>query len=75
MADTGNPIKDAIKLDEKELEKVSGGVKKSKYVSAFYCEYCKKTIRLTFVRELEKAQKEHNAKFHPGLREPRTTEV
>ena len=75
MADNKNPVYEALKLDDEQMEKVSGGVRRNKYVSAFYCEYCKKTIRLNFVRELDKAKKEHNAKFHPGIREPRTTEV
>ena len=75
MADNKTLADEALKLNDEQLEKVSGGVRRNKYVSAFYCEYCKKTIRLNFVRELDKAKKEHNAKFHPGIREPRTTEI
>ena len=62
-----SPLK-TKRLEEGQLEQVTGGVKRNKYVSAFYCEHCKKTIRLNFVRELEKAKKEHNAKFHPEIR-------
>ena len=52
-----------------ELAQVTGGAKKrEKYVSAFYCEYCCKTIHLGTVYSLERAKKEHNAKFHPGVR-------
>ncbi|MBO7669798.1 MAG: hypothetical protein J6S60_04330 [Oscillospiraceae bacterium] len=52
-----------------ELSKVTGGAgrQKDKYVSAFYCELCGKTIHLNMVYSLERAKKEHNAKFHPGI--------
>lgn len=75
MNENNSRADESMKLEDELLEKVSGGVKRSKYGSAFYCEYCKKTIRLNFVRELDKAKKEHNAKIHPGIREPRTTEI
>ena len=53
----------------KEMAQVTGGAKKrEKFVSAFYCEYCCKTIHLGTVYSLERAKKEHNAKFHPGVR-------
>ena len=56
-------------LDPEALAQVSGGTKqREKYVSAFYCEICKKTIHLNMVYSLERARKEHNAKFHPGVR-------
>lgn len=56
-----------IKIDE--LSKATGGAgKKEKYVSAFYCEYCQKTIHLGMVYSLERAKKEHNTKFHPQIR-------
>ena len=56
-------------LDPEALAQVSGGAKqREKYVSAFYCEICKKTIHLNMVYSLERARKEHNAKFHPGVR-------
>lgn len=61
------------KLKMDELDQVTGGLtatagKRPKYVSAFYCEYCKATIHLNGVYTLERAKKEHNAKFHPGVR-------
>ena len=56
-------------LDPEALAQVSGGTKqREKYVSAFYCEICKKTIHLNMIYSLERARKEHNAKFHPGVR-------
>lgn len=55
------------KLNEEKLEAVSGGVKREKYVSAFYCEYCRETIHLPGVYSLEKAKKDHNMKFHRDL--------
>ena len=59
------------KLDLQELGKVSGGAgKREKYVSAFFCEACGATIRLNGVYTLERAQKEHYAKIHPGVRPP-----
>ena len=57
------------KLDLDALAKASGGAKKrGKYVSAFYCEYCGKTIHLNMVYSLDRAKKEHNAKFHPQVK-------
>ena len=58
------------KLDLEKLSQVTGGTEireKKKYVSAFFCEYCGKTIRLSGVYDLERAKKEHNAKVHPNL--------
>ena len=56
-------------LNPEELSKINGGaMKKDKYVSAFYCEYCGKTIHLNMVYSLERARKEHNAKFHPQIK-------
>ena len=50
------------------LDKVSGGKStRDRYVSAFYCEYCGKTIHLNMIYSLERAKKEHNAKFHPEI--------
>ena len=54
------------KLNEGKLETVTGG-KREKYVSAFYCEYCRKTIHLPGVYSLEKAKRDHNIKFHPDF--------
>ena len=58
-------------LESADLDQVTGGKtmknKREKYVSAFYCEYCGKTIHLNAVYSLERAKKEHNAKFHPTL--------
>ena len=52
-----------------DLEKVTGGVRRrEKFVSAFYCEYCGKTIHLNMVYSLERAKKEHNAKVHPQVK-------
>lgn len=69
MEKNGNP--ERVALDGSDLEKVTGGVIKKKgrdkYVSAFYCEYCAKTIHLNGVYSLERAKKEHNAKFHPQV--------
>lgn len=54
------------KLNLDDMSKITGGAKKrDKYVSAFYCEYCAKTIHLNMVYSLDRARKEHNAKFHP----------
>ena len=75
MNENKNRTDESMKLEDEQLEKVSGGMKRNRYGSAFYCEYCKKTIHLNFVRELEKAKKEHNAKFHPGMQKPKTIEV
>lgn len=62
------------KLDLQQLNQVTGGVgntgKREKYVSAFFCETCGATIRLNGVYTLERAQKEHYAKIHPGVRPP-----
>ena len=54
-------------LNLEDLSKATGGAgrPKDKYVSAFYCEYCEKTIHLNMVYSLERAKQEHNAKFHP----------
>ena len=50
------------------LGRVSGGkAARDKFVSAFYCEYCKQTVHLNMIYSLERAKKEHNAKFHPGI--------
>ena len=52
-----------------DLGEVTGGAqKRDKYVSAFYCEYCGKTIHLNMIYSLERARKEHNAQFHPQVR-------
>ena len=59
--------KEALNLDD--LGSISGGAKKrEKFVSAFYCEYCGKTIHLNMIYSLERAKQEHNARFHPGLK-------
>ena len=55
------------KLNEENLEAVSGGAKREKYVSAFYCEYCRKTIHLPGVHSLENAKKDHMTKYHPTI--------
>ena len=57
-------------VNSEELSKVTGGAgrQRDKFVSAFYCEYCRKTIHLNMVYSLERAKKEHNAKFHPQVR-------
>lgn len=55
------------KLNDAQLEGASGGVKREKYVSAFYCEYCRTTIHLPGVYSLERAKKDHYMKFHPEL--------
>ena len=62
----------AALLDDSALENVIGGVrrdsgKREKFVSAFYCEACGKTIHLNMIYSLDRAKKEHNAQFHPGL--------
>lgn len=55
-------------IRSEDLEKVTGGAKhREKFVSAFYCEYCGKTIHLNMVYSLERAKKEHNAKYHPQV--------
>ena len=56
-------------FNPEELSKVTGGAgrEREKFVSAFYCEYCQKTIHLNIVYSLERAKKEHNAKFHPQI--------
>ena len=60
--------KQKVQLDNDDLGKVTGGVNgKTRYVSAFYCEYCDKTIKLNMVASLERAKKEHNTKFHPEI--------
>ncbi len=56
------------KINPELLDQVVGGAKREKYVSAFYCEYCKKTIHLNMVYSLERAKKEHNARFHPEVK-------
>ena len=60
------------KLDLDALAKASGGAKKrdpqDKYVSAFYCEYCGKTIHLNMIYSLGRAKAEHNTKFHPNVK-------
>ena len=60
------------KLDLQKMSEVTGGKgetgKREKYVSAFFCEYCGKTIHLNGVYDLERAKKEHNAKVHPGVK-------
>ena len=60
------------RLDESTLENVIGGVsrdsgRREKFVSAFYCEACGKTVHLNMIYSLDRAKKEHNAKFHPTL--------
>lgn len=67
------------KLDLQQMSEVTGGMgntgKREKYVSAFFCEACGATIRLNGVYTLERARKEHYAKFHPGMRQPPTQKV
>ena len=55
------------KLNEENLKEVSVGVKREKYVSAFYCEYCRETIHLPGVYSLENAKKDHMTKYHPTI--------
>ena len=55
------------KLNEDRLEAASGGAKREKYVSAFYCEDCRTTVHLPGVYSLDRAIKEHNKQFHPEL--------
>lgn len=55
------------KLNERQMETVAGGRIRPKYVSAFYCEYCRETIHLPGVYSLERAKKEHNARCHPDF--------
>ena len=62
----------AAKLDDSALENVIGGVRRDsvpreKFVSAFYCEACGKTIHLNMIYSLDRAKKEHNKQFHPFL--------
>ena len=57
---------DTEKLNDSQLDQVSGGVIRPKYVSSFFCEKCGKTIRLNGVYSLEKAKKEHDQKEHSG---------
>ena len=59
---------ETIKLSDDALHNVSGGAGKPKFVSAFFCETCGKTIRLNGIYLEERAKKEHNAKFHPNLK-------
>ena len=59
-------------MDESALENVIGGIsrdtaKREKFVSAFYCEACGKTIHLNMIYSIDRAKKEHYAKVHPGL--------
>ena len=67
------------KLDLQQMSEVTGGKgetgKREKYVSSFFCEACGATIRLNGVYTLERARKEHYAKFHPGMRQPTTQKV
>ena len=35
------------KLNEQQMETIAGGRIRPKYVSAFYCEYCRQTIHLS----------------------------
>ena len=55
------------KVNESQLREVSGGRIREKYVSAFYCEYCRETIHLSGVYSLARAKKEHYAKFLPNV--------
>ncbi len=55
------------KLNEQQMDTVTGGRKREKYVSAFYCEYCRETIHLPGVYSLERARRDHNMKFHPEV--------
>ena len=72
MNKTENQSADAELLNSDLLEQISGGkiqqAKREKYVSAFYCEICKKTIHLNGVYTLERAKKEHNQQVHPQIR-------
>ena len=55
-----------VPINSEDLSEVAAGKgKRDKYVSAFYCELCGKTIHLNMVYSLDRARKEHNAKFHP----------
>ena len=59
------------KLEPNELNAVTGGKgqpgARGKFVSAFFCEKCGKTIRLNGVYSLERAKAEHDRKEHaPG---------
>ena len=55
------------KMNESQLKEVSGGKIREKYVSAFYCEYCRETVHLSGVYSLSRAKKEHYAKVHPNV--------
>ena len=64
---------DALLLDGSALEQVIGGVsrdssRREKFVSAFYCELCGKTVHMNMIYSLDRARKEHNAKEHPLVR-------
>ena len=60
---------DMEQLKPQDLNNITGGANaRDKYVSAFYCEYCGKTIHLNMIYSLERARKEHNAQFHPQVR-------
>ena len=50
------------RLNPETFAQVNGGARpREKYVSAFYCEACRKTIHLNMVYSLERAKKEHYA--------------
>ena len=59
---------ESMKLSDDALRGVSAGAGKPKFISAFFCEACGKTIRLSGVYLEERAKREHNAKFHPGVK-------
>ena len=54
------------KLNDEQLERVSGGSIRPKYVSSFFCEKCGKTIHLNGVYTLDKAIRDHDQKEHSG---------
>ncbi len=61
--------KPLVPVSPEALGQITGGAgKREKFVSAFYCELCGRTIHLGTVYSLERAKREHNAKVHPGLR-------
>ena len=67
-----NKTTGTLRIDDTALEQVTGGVsrdttKREKFVSAFYCEHCGKTIHMGMIYSLERAKKEHNQKVHPGM--------
>ncbi|MBQ7693025.1 MAG: hypothetical protein IJT29_05390 [Oscillospiraceae bacterium] len=66
-------MNDREMLSDDALDAVIGGVghpkQKTKFVSAFFCEYCGETIRLNGVYSEDRAKKLHNAKFHPQIRD------